>query len=337
MRQPDPALIERFRGDLERLIGCPLGENERIGVAVSGGPDSMALLLLAHAAFADRVMAATVDHGIRAESRTEAEYVASACIDIGVTHEILGPIQIARQRASAQQRARAQRYFLLGGWAARHSIDWLATAHHADDQAETFLMRAARGAGLSGLCGIRPITGDLSLPPCGKVEILRPLLRWRRSELARIVKAAGVGAVSDPSNRNPAYDRTRFRELLAEHGELLDASRIARCVEHLREADAALEYMTEIAWANGVEPDEAGSTFTLRNAPGLPREVRRRVAKEIIRRLQGKHELGHPCRGEAIDRLITGLDAGRTMTLGGVIASGGPVWTFGPAPPRRTG
>src|SRR5436190_1867521 len=179
MADPDAAATARFRADLDRL---GLGAARPFGVAVSGGPDSLALLLLANAAFPGLIHAATVDHGLRAESADEAETVAAICARMGVPHAILSAGMVAT--SNVQAAARARRYDLLAWWAEENGLACILTAHHLDDQAETLLMRLLRGSGLAGLAGIRA-RQDRPVP------VLRPLLGWRRAELEVIVLAAG--------------------------------------------------------------------------------------------------------------------------------------------------
>ena len=143
--------IERFRRDLDALVP----PDTPIGVAVSGGPDSLALLLLAAQARPARVEAATIDHALRPESRAEAEMVAALCERLGVPHAILTANWEEKPSTAIQERARAIRYKLLGEWARNRRLGALATAHHLDDQAETLLMRLTRGAGVRGLAGMR--------------------------------------------------------------------------------------------------------------------------------------------------------------------------------------
>lgn len=308
---PDPDDVARFRRDLEALAG---GEPGRVGVAVSGGPDSVALLLFAAAAFPGRVAAATVDHGLRAGSAEEARFVAALCAARGIAHAILTPD--APIGGSLQAAARVARYALLEAWRAREGIDWLLTAHHLDDQAETVLMRLNRGAGVAGLSGVRAANGP----------VLRPLLGWRRAELGEIVAAAGIVAVVDPSNEDPRFDRARLRQALAE-SDWIDPGPVARSAAALAEAEDALLWMTERLLAE--RGREVAGGWSLDPA-GLPPELRRRLLLALFDRL------GAPSlpRGDQVTRLLAALDMGATATLAGIKCRGGATWRFEPAPPR---
>jgi tRNA(Ile)-lysidine synthase len=301
----------RFRADLERLTG---GAPERLGVAVSGGPDSMALLLLANAAFPGRVHAATVDHGLRPESAAEAAFVAGLCGPLGIPHAILRAEMI--ERSNIQAAARARRYALLMQWLGEIGAPFLATAHHLDDQAETLVMRLLRGSGLSGLSGIRPLS-----PP-----VVRPLLGWRREALAALVRAAGIEPVADPSNLDERFDRVRIRRRLAE-SHWLEPEPLARSAAALAEADAAMDWMVEKLRRERVEGGPEG--FTLDPA-GLPAELRRRLVLAILAAMERPAP-----RGEEVTRLLHMLAAGGAATLAGVKCAGGEFWRFTPAPPRR--
>lgn len=316
---PTKEQTERFRRDLAALAGGP---PERLAVAVSGGPDSLALLLLAHAAHPGRVEAATVDHRLRPENAAEAAMVARICADLVVPHETLADPEAPIAGASAQARARALRYRLLANWAAGRGIALLATAHHADDQAETVLMRLARGAGLSGLSAVRPRRDE------GEVALLRPLLGWRRHELAAIVAETGLAAVDDPSNRSDAYDRTRFRALLRDN-ELLPAPRLAAVAGHLAEAEAALAWAAEREWQARARAEEG---CILLNPDGLPAELLRRICARAIETVRGD---GGDWRRSNLAALLVEAAAGGRFTLAGVQVSGGTVWRFEPEPPRR--
>jgi len=305
----DPAFVDRFRADLAALTG---GASERFGIAVSGGPDSLALLLLAHAAFPGRIAAATVDHKLRPESAAEAAFVGEVCAGLGVPHAVLAADRAIAGNVQAQ--ARALRYRLLAEWAETQGVAWLLTAHHADDQAETLLMRLQRGAGLAGLSGVRAING----------AVLRPLLGWRRAELARVVAEAGLVPVADPSNFDESYDRARLRRRLAE-ALWLDPAALARSAAALAEAEAALDWTAGRLLDERVRRDGDAILF---DPAGLPAELRRRILLRLL-------APAAPPRGDALQRLIAALEAGGSATLAGMKCEGGPVWRLAPAPPRR--
>lgn len=290
----------------------------RIGIAVSGGPDSLALLLLAHAAFPGRVEAATVDHGLRPESASEARFVADVCTERGIAHAIL---TCAVEAGNVQDRARSARYAALEMWAKARDLAAIATAHHADDQAETMLMRLNRGSGLSGLAGIRAATPT----PGGDTLLLRPLLSWRRTELAQVVAAAGVMPVRDPSNEDPRFDRVRMRSALKE-AAWIDPAALARSAAHLAEAEAVLDAAVEREWAERVRHEDEA----IRYEPTAPALVQKRVAQRIVTILGGAADLSQ------IAQLIGQLEAGKGGNLAGVMVrlrSG--VWVFEPEPTRR--
>ena len=288
---------------------------------MSGGPDSIALLLLATAAFPGQVEAATVDHGLRGESAEEAAFVASICASLGVVHETLTIDWETRPDANVQGAARDRRYAALGDWAIRRGLNSVATAHHADDQAETLLMRLSRGAGVRGLGGIRP-----ARPLSNEVDLLRPLLGWRHNELRRIVERAGITPVDDPSNRDERYLRTGVRELLAQ-SPLLDAGRLTDSAANCRSADEALDWVA----AREMEVRVGRADGQIELKPGdLPREILRRILVRIFSDFGVKEPAG-PDLARAIDR----LEQGGVTTLGGLKLDGGPTWRISRAPPRR--
>lgn len=289
-----------------------LPDDAKIGLAVSGGPDSLALLLIAARERPDRVRAATVDHGLRAESAAEAHAVAALCGELRVPHDILS----VRVTGSLQAAAREARYAALAEWCGEHGLDHLATAHHLDDQAETVVMRLARGAGLAGLSGIRP---QRVLAP--GVTLVRPLLGMRKAALEAIVTAAGVTPARDPSNDDPRFDRTAARRLLAT-ADFLDPARIAHSAAIFAEAEEALTWTADQLAAARVDGDWL-------DPAGLPPELLRRLVKRQFARF------GVAPSGPELCRVIDAVSAGRATTLGGVKVSPGARWRFAPAPPRR--
>lgn len=310
-----------MRDLVEAALGEALAPDQTIAVAVSGGPDSVALLLLAARAFPGRVVALTVDHGLRAGSAAEAAIVAIECERRRIAHATLawtGP----KPRGSVQATARAARYALLADWCAGHGVTVLMTAHHADDQAETLLLRLARGSGSGGLVGIRR-RRDLGRG----VILLRPLLGRNRAELHAGLAETDWPVADDPSNHDPRFDRTHARRLLAAT-PWLDAARLAEAVAHLAEAEAALAWTADRAWAGRATATPTGLTLDI---AGLPPEIVRRLAARAIARLAPDARL----RGSDLAGLLDRLTVGGTATLAGVRGRGGPVWRFDPAPPRR--
>lgn len=279
----------------------------------------MALLLLAAEALPGQIEAATVDHGLRPESAEEALMVAGVCEALGVPHAIL-PVTLAA--GNLQSEARTARYAALAGWLQSRGLSALATAHHADDQAETLLMRLNRASGVAGLAGVR----GRGIVPGSTIALVRPLLDWRRHELATIVAAAGIDAVQDPSNESDRFDRVRLRKALAE-ADWLDIPSLAASAANLADADAALDWAATREWAEAVrwEGDEA------LYRPGAPRAVALRVLARIV------EQLGNgAARGGAVARLHDALLAGKPATLADVaIRPTAQGWRFRKAPARR--
>lgn len=308
--------VERFANDLAALGDFP----GPLGIAVSGGADSMALLLLASAALGERIRAATVDHRLRPEAADEAAAVAATCAKLGVAHDTLTVKWDAELTSNVQARARAARYDLLGEWAREHGLSAVLTAHHADDQAETLLMRLARGSGVAGLAGARGVAR------IGASTVLRPLLSWRRDELRAIVDQERIKPADDPSNRDPRFDRVRMREMLSA-ATWADPLRLAASASHLAAAEEALCFITDQLAHERVSVTSDGLEI---DSSGLPRELQRRL---LVRALTeaGERDL----RGPEVERLIDVLSAGNTATLGSSQLSGGTPWRLRPCPPHR--
>ena len=312
---PDADYLRRA---LERAIGRAATEHDRFGIAVSGGADSLALLLLAHDAFPGRIAAATVDHGLRSDSAAEAQYVAEICAARAIPHDILRPAEAIS--GSLQAAARRARYALLGDWRVARGIDWLLTAHHADDQLETMVMRLARASGVGGLAGVRARQG----------HVLRPLLHLRRASLQQYVAAAGLRPVDDPSNRDDRFDRARIRKTLAGQ-DFLDPAAVAVSADALAHADDALRWATARLSAERVHRDGDDRHV---DASGLPHEFVRRILIDLL----GQMGVDAP-RGEAIERAIAAIHGGEQAMIGNVIMrqDGNGRITLSPAPPRKAG
>lgn len=329
-RAIDPTLVERFRADLAGVFGrafdgAAMTDTARVLLAVSGGPDSMAMLALASAAMPGRVVAATVDHGLRPDAAGEARLVADSCAGLDVIHAILSPSQAIAGR-SVQRRAREARYEALTAYAESQDICPIITAHHADDQAETLLMRLNRASGLAGLAAIRPYRF------AGGAVVLRPFLGWRRADLRAVAVQSGLPFVDDPSNADPRHDRSRIRALLATHPELNPAG-LAASASFLGDAEDMIRRQAETLWSERwVGPDRG---FAIDD---LPRELRRRLLRRAIRATRERHAIVLPAFGDAanVEKSLDALEAGRPAMLAGLtLIPGKDGWMFRPAPPRR--
>lgn len=302
------------------LAGEAFDDATMLAVAVSGGADSLALLALCRAAFGTaRIAALTVDHGLRSESAAEAAHVAMLCAAAGIRYATLrweGP----HPAAGVQAAARTARYALMTGWCRAQGFPLLLTAHHADDQAETLLMRLHRGSGLSGLAGVR------AARELNGIRLMRPLLDVRRAAL-RATLPREWRPVDDPSNVDDRFTRTRARKLL--HAGWPGASGIAASAAHLAEAEEALSWVTERAMAGNVDNHDG---VLIIDTAGLPPELTRRLLIACFARLG----LREP-RGPDLARLMARLAAGGSGTLSGAqlrVQPDGRWRMRGVAPPR---
>lgn len=312
------------------------GDGSPLLLAVSGGPDSTALMHAAAAwAGAPALFVASVDHGLRPEARAEAEAVGDAAIRLGLPHAILTWDGRAHGRVS-QEAARQARYRLLADHAAAIGAARFATAHTFDDQVETILIRLAAGSGLSGLTGMGSRTRR------GALLHLRPFLHLRKAALVATCRARNWGFAEDPTNRDPRYARPRWRalaDLLA--GEGLTPQRVVRLGGRLRRADIALDAVADSVAAGLLRmdaPDTARLDFA--RLSGEPDEIVLRVL------LRGFEAAGaESIRLERLETAFAALLAARLggkalrRTLGGRVlaldSAGGLV--IGPEPPRFRG
>ncbi len=260
------------------------------------------------------VTALTVDHRLRPEAADEAAQVAGWLGRRGIAHQTLVR-DGALPAGGVQAGARRARYGLLEGWCGEHGVLHLLTAHHREDQAETLLLRLARGSGLDGLAGMAAVVER------GWCRVLRPFLAVPRDRLAATLRASGQDWLDDPSNRNPAFARTRLRGAavtLAAEG--LSPARLAATARSLARARAALESDVAAALARTAWLHPAG--FAWLDAAGLaavPCEIGLRALGAVLAAVGGAD---HPPRFAAIERLYGALRSGGAMlgagrTLGG--------------------
>jgi tRNA(Ile)-lysidine synthase len=276
--------------DLDGLFAGILAPYRHVVLAVSGGADSTALMhLLAEWAGATtsppKLSIATIDHQLRAGSTAEAELAARMAAGLGLPHTTLAWTG-DKPSSGIQAAARAARYALLRTHAAAIGADAVVLAHTQDDQAETVLMRLARGSGIDGLGGMEPVTA------MDGMTLVRPLLGVPKSRLVATLQARGMTWSEDPSNQNTAFERVRWREAFAQLTHLgLTSDAVAESARRLRRASHALDAIVTHVMAPSssiVTIDPLG--FATIHWPRLleqPCEIRLRVLTRLIERIGG--------------------------------------------------
>ncbi|WP_298379970.1 tRNA lysidine(34) synthetase TilS [uncultured Bradyrhizobium sp.] len=329
--------------DAKRLF-AGLARAPAIVLAVSGGPDSVALMWLAARwrralAQGPRLVAVTVDHGLRPEAAREARDVKRLARSLDLPHHTLrwsGP----KPSTGVPAAAREARYGLLAQAARKHGATHILTAHTRDDQAETLLMRMLRGSGVAGLSAMARETER------DGVMLTRPLLDISKAQLIATLKKARISFADDPTNRDPSFTRPRLRALmplLAEEGG--DARNLARLAARIARANAALEVLVDGAerYLALKSEDNLDAGFDAALFAVMPDEIRLRLLKRAIDRTghEGPAELGKvetllAAVDEAVNQALGHRESKLKQTLAGAVISvaSGRI-RIGPAPPRR--
>jgi tRNA(Ile)-lysidine synthase len=309
-------------------------------LAVSGGPDSTALLFLmarwrAALVAGPLLHAAVVDHGLRAGSRQEAEQAGAAAARLGVPHQVLR-WSGAKPETGIEAAARAARYRLLLGHARRIGAEAIVLAHTLDEQAETVLMRLAAGSGPAGLCAMRPVE------MAEGVALLRPLLGVAKARLVATLKAEGLAFGEDPMNADPRFARPRLRAAgAALEREGLSAERLARLARRMARAEEVVA-AAAAAWGQQVALSGRKGRLDGRLLASGPEELALRVLGGVIA-AAGAAEKSLPVRLGRLEslwaELKSALDAGRPLrrTLAGafIVAQSDGTVAVTAAPPRR--
>ncbi len=316
---------------MDRLVAA--GASWPGAAALSGGGDSLCLMHLLADWAAKRKLPApivlTVDHGLRPGSDKDARKAVALARKRGLKAQLLtrkGKIP----NGDIEAAAREARYTLMGNWLAKNKIAALYVGHSRDDQAETFLLRLARGSGLDGLCAMRE-TAPWPIEGFAALTVVRPMLGLTRSDLRAHLKARGHIWAEDPMNADPRFARARIRKLLpALEDAGLSAGRIASAAAHLARARAALELASDAVLA-GVAAAEKGRVFV--DAAALvaaPREIGLRVLARLLMGVSGR---AYRPRFEALERLYDAIQTGKpAATLHGCALAPAPrrLQRFGP-------
>ena len=323
-------------------------------LAVSGGPDSVALMWLAARwrnalSRGPRLLAVTVDHGLRQEAAREARDVKRLARTLGVAHRTMRWTAV-KPKTGIPAAARLARYRLLTGVARSSGASHILTAHTRDDQAETLLMRLLRGSGIGGLAAMARESEREG------VFIARPFLNISKSQLIATLERAGIGFADDPTNRDPSFTRPRIRKViegLAVEGG--DARNLARLASRLARANAAIEVLVDGAARYLALKDAAatsqpaalrpsnGVSFDAASFATLAEEIRLRLLLRAIERFghEGPAELGKvEALLAAFDHTLRKAGKGRPVKLkqtlaGAVISLARGRIVIEPAPPRR--
>lgn len=265
---------------LDTVFGTQ-GLPRALGVAVSGGSDSLALLHLLHEWGRVPLVVATVDHGLRRESADEAAQVRAVCTGLGLAHDTLH-WRGWDGSGNLQDQARRARYGLLSGWAATRALGDVALGHTLDDQAETFLMGLSRSSGLDGLTGMRP-----AFLRAG-TRFHRPLLTIRRQTLRDYLTGLGVGWADDPTNDDEQFDRIKARRALAALAPLgIEPETLARSIANLQSTRDGIA-ASLAGWASQNVTQDAGDLLIAIDAfLALPTDFARRMLNAALRWISG--------------------------------------------------
>ncbi|MBX9772818.1 MAG: tRNA lysidine(34) synthetase TilS [Xanthobacteraceae bacterium] len=314
-------------------------------LAVSGGPDSTALMVLAARwrgrGRSPKLVAVTVNHGLREEAKREAKAVEKLAHKLGIEHRTLEWVG-RKPKTGLQEAARLARYRLLCDVAREVGAAHVLTAHTRDDQAETILIRMARGSGVSGLAGMLAYS-SIPTQEGRDLGLVRPLLGIPKSRLIATLKAARIRYANDPSNRDPRFTRSRLRELMpALAREGLTASRLAALARRVQRVEETLRQVMVAAnkkVAPGPWPAEGPVTMQTDMFADLPREVALRLLGRAIAWTgdEGSVELGKlETFCDEMDRALRDATKFRRTLAGALVTAGRDKITVERAPPRRT-
>ncbi len=315
-------MIDAFFTTMEKKPFKALLQHEAIAVAVSGGPDSMALAYLVtrwtEKNNGPRIHIICVDHGLRSEAAAEAEMVGQVSKAWPKARHFVVKWEGEKPTQRVQESAREARYDLIEAHCRAYDIKALVLGHHGDDQAETVLFRLAKGSGLDGLSGMRPMQqrGDLNL--------YRPLLDIPKDDILSFCAAEKIPFIDDPSNNKEQYARVRLRQSRAVlEREGITAKRLGVTAKRLDRAREALDYYADLSFHTArIFYDTDRIVFNYGALRYLPYEILLRV---IVLGMEALHPtVGYKPRMEKLEALISDLlvqDKMKPRTLGGVILS----------------
>ena len=282
-------------------------KDEVVAVGISGGADSLALALRLKEC-GKKVVALTVDHGLRKESAEEAEYVAKVMKEQGIEHHIL-QWKGVKPTHGVEESAREARYRLLFDFCKNHHINVLATGHHLRDQAETFLLRLARGSGVFGLSSILPVSNREG------IVIIRPQLEIAPEELRRYLNEKGVRWIEDPMNQDEDFMRVKIRKFLPRMKEIgIDEKRLSETAATLLKTRIFLQQKADEFIKNHVRLwEEAVAALSWKKLKNLPPEIALPVLGQLLQRIGNTPYVSE---AEELQRVLENGDEFKGCTLG---------------------
>ncbi len=282
-------------------------DEDVIAVGVSGGADSLALALLLQQA-GKKVVALTVNHGLRKEAQDEAEYVAQIMAENKIEHHILF-WQGEKPKKGIEEAAREARYNLLFDFCRQNDIKVLATGHHMRDQAETFLLRLARGSGVFGLSGILPVSKRQG------IKIIRPLINTHPDEMKKFLLNQGIKWVEDPMNGDEDFLRVKMRKFLPELAKIgIDEKRLAQTAATLLKTREFIQKEVDSFVKSCVRNwDNVAVSLSWHKLKSLDLEISRRVLSDLICRIGNED---YAPKAEELERVLTEDDDFKGCTLG---------------------
>lgn len=289
-------LQKLFDQNIESFYGT--FKPQKIAIAVSGGPDSFALLLLAHHWAKEKainIVALTIDHQLRKESLAEAQYVAKICDEHNIDHHIL-PWHREKDTSSMHDSARKARYYLLTQYCLANNIDSILTAHHADDEIENFFIRLSKASGLIGL-------SSSNINYYNNIKILRPIFNAYKKELKHYISLHNLTPCEDPSNQDPKYQRSNIRKWIGDMPVELEPdlfkSRILQSLGHLKNSAEELKRIFIKALAERVIILPNGSAVY--NFKPYSNEIETLILAHLVTTISGAYDTP---RAESIERLL---------------------------------
>lgn len=306
-------VAREFAFQLGKILGS---ESLTIGLAVSGGSDSMSLLHLAHDWAKDHpnvtLKCVTVDHGLRTEAADEAKHVSKICAGLGIPHDTLHWTDWDRS-GNLQAEARAARRRLIAEWAEDSEIETILLGHTEDDLAETFLMRLARGSGVDGLSAMAPKFESTG------IHWLRPLLTIARGDLRAFLTQCDVEWIDDPSNEDTRFERVKIRQALPALAEFgITSERLAQTAHQLGQARTALEHFTQECATKLATVSETGSVHIQKNGflEDHSREVQNRLLSHTLKWVSDNE---YRPRLDALEQAYDDIVQGKTHSLHGCL------------------